>query len=690
MMQPLRPIGHSPFVKMEDSYSHIFDFVPLWLTSSIKFSHYIRNDIQNLLEYDLLKLGKYFMESQSHIRNFCIIAHIDHGKSTLADRMLEMTGTIEKRQMHDQFMDTLELEQERGITIKLQTARMEWEYGVTEKKEKYILNLIDTPGHVDFSYEVSRSLAACEGAILLVDASQGVEAQTISNAMKAIDHNLEIIPVINKIDLPNAEPERRAQELESVLGFKREEILFVSGKSGINVDGLLNAIVERIPAPKGDVNKPLQALVFDSFYDDHKGVVAQVRVFQGELDLTSMKSIQSKLLFVQKNTMVEPIEVGYLRPYMKESQHIHTGEVGYIATGLKDITLIRVGDTVTLTTDPAESLPGYAPAKSMVFAGFFPINNDEATEFREALMKLSLNDASLNYTPENSAALGFGFRCGFLGLLHLDIIKERLEREYGMDLLVTAPSVEYRVKLQNGIRLPGTVDDNYDENGYYIVRAPSDLPDPSRIETVLEPWVKVELISPDIYIGEIMTLASGKRAIYVNTEYIEQNAGDTTLKRVILKYEIPLSEIVTDFFDRLKSMTHGYASLDYTFDGFRASDIVKVDIIVNNETVDALAFLCHSTAAVRIGRMLVEKLKEVIPRHQFKIPIQAAIGSKVISREDISAYRANVLKGMYGGDETRKMKKLEKQKKGKARMKKFGKVEIPQEAFMAVMRGDGK
>ena len=629
------------------------------------------------------------MSDITKIRNFCIIAHIDHGKSTLADRMLEMTGTIQKRDMHDQFMDTLELEQERGITIKLQSARMLWTLKKTDTDKKigeYILNLIDTPGHVDFAYEVSRSLAACEGALLLVDASQGIEAQTISNAMKAIEHGLEIIPVINKIDLPNAEPERRAEELKSVLGFRREEMIFVSGKSGINVDTLLDAVIEKIPHPTGDSTKPLQALVFDSFYDDHKGVVAQIRIFNGELDPAKVRARVAKILFSQKQTAVDPVEVGYLKPYMSVSPAIFTGEVGYIATGLKDISLIRVGDTVTTTDAPAPPLPGYEPAKSMVFAGFFPINNDDAPAFREALFKLALNDASLNFTPESSAALGLGFRCGFLGLLHLEIVKERLEREYNMDLLVTAPSVEYRVKLINDAKIEGTVEENYDENGYFIVRSPSELPDMSRIEMILEPWVKVEIITPETYIGDIMTLATSKRAIYKNIEYIEQSAAGATLKRVILKYDIPLSEIVTDFFDKMKSMTHGYASLDYTFDDFMASDIVRVDIIVNNEKVDALAFLCHRNSADRMGKNIVAKLKEVIPRHQFKVPVQAAIGGKIIAREDISAYRKNVLKGMYGGDETRKMKKLEKQKKGKARMKKFGKVTIPQEAFMAVMK----
>ena len=650
------------------------------------------------------------MNSTSKIRNFCIIAHIDHGKSTLADRMLELTGTVQKREMHDQFMDTLELEQERGITIKLQTARMIWEYSKEKsnqvnliskekynfssqlpiKKEledgEYIFNLIDTPGHVDFAYEVSRSLAACEGALLLVDASQGIEAQTISNAMKAIEHGLEIIPVINKIDLPNAEPERRAQELEAVLGFRREEMVFVSGKTGINVDQLLNTVVERIPQPLGGSLHALRALVFDSFYDDHKGVVAQIRIFDGEIDISKIRSELGKILFIQKNTFVDPVEIGFLKPYMFPTKKISNGEVGYIATGLKDITLIRVGDTVTVSTNPALALPGYEPAKAMVFAGLFPINNDEANEFREALMKLSLNDASLSYSAENSAALGFGFRCGFLGLLHMEIIKERLEREYDINLLVTAPSVEYRVLLSNKMRIEGSVDEDYDENGYFIVRSPSDLPDMAQIDSILEPWVSVELITPDTFIGEIMTLTQSKRAVYKNTEYIEQHAAGALLKRVILKYDIPLSEIVTDFFDKLKSITHGYASLDYTLSGFKPADIVKVDILVNDEKVDALSFLCHRASADRIGRLLVAKLKEVIPRHQFKIPVQAAIGGKIIAREDISAYRKNVLKGMYGGDETRKMKKLEKQKKGKARMKKFGKVEIPQEAFMAVMK----
>ena len=581
--------------------------------------------------------------------------------------MLEITGTINKRLMHDQFMDTLDLEQERGITIKLQTARMQWIYN----SQNYVLNLIDTPGHVDFAYEVSRSLAACEGAVLLVDATQGIEAQTLSNAFKAIDHNLEIIPVINKIDLPNSEPDRRAKELHDILGFKREEIYFTSGKTGEGVELLLNRIIEKIPNPKDDSSDKLQALIFDSFYDEHKGVIAQIRVVSGLIDQNQLKI--DKLLFIQQDAKVEPIEIGYLNPQMIPSQAIFTGEVGYIATGLKDIHKVRVGDTITFDHNRAMELPGYEKAKSMVYAGIYPIDNSEQEIFREALEKLALNDASLNFVPESSVALGFGFRCGFLGLLHMEIVKERLEREYNVDLLITAPSVEYRLKL-------------YGQDNEVIINSPSELPDITTINEIYEPWVDLEIIVPHIYIGQVMKLCQEKRGIYLNVEYIEKNLDEANVSRVIVKYEMPLAEVITDFFDKIKSMTSGYASLDYSLKEYRSGDIKLMTIVVNSEPIDALSILVHESKAENLGRALVEKLKLVIPKHQFKIPIQASIGGRIIARADISALRKDVLKGMYGGDETRKMKKLNKQKKGKERLKKFGKVEIPQDAFLAVLK----
>lgn len=625
--------------------------------------------------------------NQSNIRNFCIIAHIDHGKSTLSDRLLDLTGTIEKRKLHDQFMDTLELEQERGITIKLQTARMKYKLN----GEEFVLNLIDTPGHVDFAYEVSRSLAACEGALLLVDAAQGVEAQTISNAFKALEHDLTIIPVVNKIDLPNAEPERRAKEFCDVLGFRMEEVIFTSGKTGEGVEDLLKAVIERVPAPQGEKDKRLQGLIFDSFFDDHKGVVAQVRIMSGsisERDLT----MKRKLRFLGTKNDLQPLEIGYMTPILIESKSLETGEVGYIATGQKDIHKVRVGDTVTFADEPAEMLPGYEKAKSMVYAGLYPIDADKQVEFREALEKLALNDAALNYSPEVSQALGSGFRCGFLGLLHMEIVQERLEREHGIELVITAPSVEYkikvkseRLKVKNEAKL-----EIFEENGanFVVITSAADLPDESIVEEIQEPWVNLEIITPNDYLGPIMQLCQEKRGVYTNTEYIKtgSNEGSAGVERVILKYDIPLSEIITDFFDTLKSISHGYASLDYTLKGYVASDIVRLNVMVNGEIVDALSMLVARQSAVTEGKRLVEKLKKLIPKHQFKVPIQAAIGNKIIAREDIPAYKKDVLKGLYGGDHRRKMKHLERQKEGKKRMKQFGSVTIPQEAFLAILK----
>jgi GTP-binding protein LepA len=617
---------------------------------------------------------------QDRIRNFCIIAHIDHGKSTLSDRLLETTGTIDKRLLHDQFMDTLDLEQERGITIKLQTARMKYTYN----GEEYELNLIDTPGHVDFAYEVSRSLAACEGAILLVDAAQGVEAQTISNAFKAIEHDLVIIPVVNKIDLPNAEPERRAQEFCDVLGFKMDEIVYTSGKTGIGVEDLLKAVVERIPAPKGKEEENLQGLIFDSFYDDHKGVVAQVRVINGGITKQDLV-MRRKIRFIAKQNDFQPLEVGFMTPVLKESDSMSTGEVGYIATGQKDIQRVRVGDTVTWADQSSELLPGYERAKSMVYAGLFPTDSNQQVEFREALEKLALNDAALNYVPEASQALGSGFRCGFLGLLHMEIVQERLEREHNIDLVITAPSVEYKVKLHGDkIKNEDYKPTEFDENGRLTITSAADLPDQSSVEAIYEPWVDAEIITPSEFIGPLMTLCQEKRGVYKNTEYIKSTS--EALDRVILKYDIPLAEIITDFFDRMKSISHGYASLDYQFKDYIAGDIVRLNILVNAEPVDALSMLVDKESAAIEGKKLVERLKVVIPKHQFKIPIQAAIGAKIIAREDIPAYRKDVLKGLYGGDHRRKMKHLERQKEGKKRMKQFGSVTIPQEAFLAVLK----
>ncbi|MGQ9826908.1 MAG: translation elongation factor 4 [Roseiflexus sp.] len=596
------------------------------------------------------------MADQQHIRNFSIIAHIDHGKTTLSDRLLEMTGTISERERREQVLDAMDLERERGITIKSKAVRMHY---TARDGRTYQFNLIDTPGHVDFGFEVGRALAAGEGAILVVDASQGIEAQTLANVYLALENDLTIIPVLNKIDLPGADPDHVAMEIEQVLGLPAEEVLRVSAKQGIGVDELLEAIVERIPPPHGQHDRPLRALIFDSHYDPYKGVIAYVRVVDGTLP------VNARLRMIGTGAEAEALEVGAFRPQMTPLDRLDTGEVGYVATGLKQIGECQVGDTITLADAPAEmALPGYRPAKPMVFAGLYPIDTNAYTDLRDALEKLKLNDAALSFVPEKSAALGFGFRCGFLGLLHMEIVRERLEREYGLDLLITAPSVEYQVLLSNGDVV--TVDN------------PADMPDPGRIESIEEPIMLITIITPTRYIGSIMELVTGKRGVFETMEHLDP-------QRVALKYKIPLSEVVVDFYDQLKSRTQGYASLDYTLAEYQPADLVKLDILVNGQPVDALSLIVHRDSAYAQGRALVERLRKLIPRQMFEVPIQAAIGSKVIARETIRAMRKDVLAKCYGGDVTRKRKLLEKQKEGKKRMKMVGNVEIPQEAFMAVL-----
>ncbi|MBO9324006.1 MAG: translation elongation factor 4 [Roseiflexus sp.] len=596
------------------------------------------------------------MADQRYIRNFSIIAHIDHGKTTLSDRLLEMTGTISERERREQVLDTMDLERERGITIKSKAVRM---YYTARDGQIYQFNLVDTPGHVDFGFEVGRALAAGEGAILVVDASQGIEAQTLANVYLALENDLTIIPVLNKIDLPGADPDHVAMEIERVLGLPAEEVLRVSAKQGIGIDELLEAIVERIPPPHGQHDRPLRALIFDSHYDPYKGVIAYVRVVDGTLP------VGARLRMLGTNAEAEALEVGTFRPQMTPLDRLDTGEVGYVATGLKQIGECQVGDTITLADAPAEiALPGYRPAKPMVFAGLYPVDTNAYADLRDALEKLKLNDAALSFVPEKSVALGSGFRCGFLGLLHMEIVRERLEREYGLDLLITAPSVEYQVLLSNGDVI--TVDN------------PSDMPDPGRIESIEEPIMLITIITPTRYIGSIMELVTSKRGVFETMEHLDP-------QRVALKYKIPLSEIVVDFYDQLKSRTQGYASLDYTLAGYQPADLVKLDILVNGQPVDALSLIVHRDSAYAQGRALVERLRKLIPRQLFEVPIQAAIGSKVIARETIRAMRKDVLAKCYGGDVTRKRKLLEKQKEGKKRMKMVGNVEIPQEAFMAVL-----
>ncbi len=591
------------------------------------------------------------------IRNFCIIAHIDHGKSTLADRFLEITGTVEPRQMREQFLDQMDIEREKGVTIKASAVRMVYK---ASDGEEYVLNLIDTPGHVDFSYEVSRALAACEGAVLVVDASQGIEAQTVANLYMALEHDLTIIPVINKIDLPNARPEEVAQELEDLLGIPAEEAIMVSAKEGINVEEVLEAVVRKIPPPKGYLRQPLRALIFDSHYDSYKGVVAYVRVVDGEI------TPQSTLMLMSSGVKFEPMEIGYFAPWMTPTEKLVAGEVGYVATGLKSVRECSVGDTITWARNPAEKpLPGYKKPKPMVFAGFYPTEGENFGLLREALEKLQLNDSALFFEPEDSAALGPGFRCGFLGLFHMEIVQERLEREFGLDLVATAPNVEYEVVKRNGevIRV-----DN-----------PARFPPESEIEEIREPWMRVQIFTPSEYIGPIMELVSKRRGKFVRMDYLDP-------RRVMLLYEMPLAEMITDFYDRLKSVSRGYASLDYSFLEYRPDNLVKLTLLVHGQPVDALSVIVHRDDAYRRGKVLVERLKEVIPRQLFPVAIQAAIGKRVVARADIPALKKNVLAKCYGGDVTRKRKLLERQKEGKKRLKQIGRVQVPQEAFLAILK----
>ena len=590
------------------------------------------------------------------IRNFSIIAHIDHGKSTLADRLIEATGTMQKRDMSDQVLDNMELERERGITIKAQTVRLK--YTASDGKE-YRLNLIDTPGHVDFTYEVSRSLAACEGALLVVDASQGVEAQTLSNVYLALDNDLEIVPVINKIDLPSAEPERVKEEIEEAIGLDASEAILCSAKTGEGIDDILEAIVKKIPAPSGDDSKPLQALIFDSYFDSYKGAVAHVRIFNGSVK----KGDKLKLIATGKE--FEATEIGYFSPSMVEVDELSAGEVGYICGSLKDVRDVRVGDTITNSENPAQALSGYRAPVPMVFCGLYPTDSADYDNLKEALEKLQLNDAALVYEPETSAALGFGFRCGFLGLLHMDVIQERLEREYKLKLVTTAPSVVYKVTKTDSEVV--TVDN------------PADLPPATEIKFIEEPIVKATVIVPSDYIGAVMELCRDKRGTYKSMDYIDKT-------RVMITYEIPLNEIIYDFFDKLKSMTRGYASLDYELAGYSESDLVKLDVLLNGDMVDALSAIVHKSRSARVGRALALKLKRLIPEQLFDIPVQAAIGGRIIARETVKARRKDVLAKCYGGDVSRKRKLLEKQKEGKKRMKAVGSVELPQEAFMAVLK----
>ena len=599
------------------------------------------------------------MTDPSHIRNFSIIAHIDHGKSTLSDRILEMTGTVAHRDMQAQLLDSMDIERERGITIKSQAVRVSY---TADDGETYQFNLIDTPGHVDFTYEVSRSLAACEGAVLVVDATQGVEAQTVANAMMAMNANLEIIPLINKIDLPSAEPERVKAEIEDGLAIPADDAVLASGKTGVGVHDLLEAVVYNIPAPQGNADAPLRALIFDSYFDPYRGVVALVRVVDG-----SMHKGQ-KLRLMASGKVIQAEEVGARHPVEEPLPELSVGEVGYLVTGLKDLSHVKVGDTITLAEGGVdEPLPGYREAKPMVYTGLFPIDSDQYEPLKEALEKLSLNDPALIWEPEKSHALGFGFRVGFLGLLHMEVVKERLEREFNLDLLATAPSVEYHVYRQGGQMIS--------------LHSPQEMPDPGEIERIEEPYLKAKILIPPDYVGAVMDLTVARRGTFVTMNYLSQHT-------VEMLWEIPLSELIMDYFDKLKSNTKGYASLDYDFDGYKPSNLVKLDILLSGKPIDALCFIVHRDKAYERGRVLTEKLKDIIPRQMFEVPIQAAIGGRVLARETVKAKRKDVLAKCYGGDISRKRKLLEKQKQGKKRMKAIGNVEVPQEAFMAILKVD--
>ena len=594
---------------------------------------------------------------QQNIRNFSIIAHIDHGKSTLADRILDITGAVTERERQEQLLDNMDIERERGITIKLNAVQLKYTYN----DEEYYLHLIDTPGHVDFSYEVSRSLAACEGAILVVDAAQGIEAQTLANLYLALENNLEIIPVINKIDLPNADIPKVKQELIDTLGFKEEEIILTSAKNGIGIKELVEAVIERIPAPTGNEEKPLKALIFDSYFDAYRGIVTSIRIKDGKV------KIGDKIKMLATNATYEVTSLGIHNPYEQKCNELTTGEVGFLAASIKSIEDVKVGDTITLEKANVEAIEGYKPMKPMVFCGIYPIESSKFEELKEALEKLKLNDASLEFTPETSKALGFGFRCGFLGLLHMEIIEERIEREFNIELIATSPSVIYDVTLT--------------DKSHILIDSPSLMPDKVKIDNIKEPYIRTNIFVPSDYIGPIMELCQNKRGTYVSMEYLDKT-------RVNIHYEIPLSEIVYDFFDKLKSYTKGYASFDYELIGYKESNLVKMDILLNGDIVDALSIIVHKDFAYSRGKQIVENLKKLIPRQQFEVPIQATIGSKVIARETIKAVRKNVLAKCYGGDVSRKRKLLEKQKEGKKRMKMVGSVEIPQEAFLSVLKMD--
>ena len=594
---------------------------------------------------------------QGNIRNFCIIAHIDHGKSTLADRILEKTNAISKRELKEQMLDDMDIERERGITIKLNAVQIKYQYN----NDDYYLHLIDTPGHVDFSYEVSRSLAACEGALLVVDAAQGIEAQTLANLYLALDNNLTVIPVINKIDLPSADVPKVLEELENV-GFSKDEVILTSAKTGVGIDDLLKAIIEKIPAPTGDVNAPLKALIFDSVFDPYRGVITSIRVVDGSI------KVGDKFLMMETNASYDVIGLSIDTPKEKEVKELKAGEVGYLYASIKSIENVKVGDTITLDNNRAEEkLPGYKEMKPMVYCGLYPIEANKFEDLREALEKLKLNDAALSFEPETSKALGFGFRCGFLGLLHMEIIEERIEREFNIDLIATSPSVIYEVLLTDRTKM--------------IIDSPTKMPDRSLISKTYEPYVKASIFSPKEYIGSIMELCQNKRGTFINMDYLDS-------ARVTIYYKIPLSEIVYDFFDKLKSYTKGYASFDYEFIGYEESNLVKMDILLNGEVVDALSVIVHKDFAYQRGKIVVEKLKEIIPRQMFEVPVQAAIGTHVIARVNIKAMRKNVLAKCYGGDVTRKKKLLEKQKAGKKRMKQIGSVEVPQEAFLSILSTD--